>query len=134
MTHRPASSDTDAPVTGKPEPDLDRDLAHRIRDLRRALNMTARELDDLTGQGTGTTGRLERGEQRVYAAHLYRIAQATGVDIEWFCRDESVTLSPTADYEGDHHGRRLLDAYLRIEDPGVRRDVYDLIAHLAKNA
>jgi transcriptional regulator with XRE-family HTH domain len=104
----------------------------RIKMLREAVGLTAVQLDRLTSLCAGTIGRLERGDQKVYASHLFRIAQATGVDIGWFYGE------PTADTampSGTHalEQRRLLDAYLRIGDPGLKRDVFELIEALAND-
>ena len=116
-------------------------IAGRIRALRRGANLTAAKLDRLTGLGAGTIGRLERGDQKLYANHLYRIARAIGVDIGWFYREggRKEGAPPTAsDAPGatalDLEKQRLLDAYMRIQDPGLKRDVFELVETLAKAA
>ena len=103
----------------------------RIKVLREAVGVSAAQLDRQTGLAAGTTGRLERGDQRVYGSHLYRIAQATGVDVGWFYRESHDAL-----VEGSspvHETQCLVDAYMRISDPGLKRDVFELIETLAKN-
>ena len=59
-------------------------FARRIRVLRRVLGISASELDRQTGFGAGTIGRLERENQRIYASHLYRIGETTGVGVNYF--------------------------------------------------
>ncbi len=59
-------------------------FARRIRVLRRVLGISASELDRQTGFGAGTIGRLERENQRIYASHLYRIGETTGVGVDYF--------------------------------------------------
>ena len=103
----------------------------RIKLLREAVGDSAAHLDRQTGLAVGTTGRLERGDQRVYGSHLYRIAQATGIDVGWFYRE-----SHDVFVEGsgtDHETQRLVAAYMQINDPGLKRDVFELIETLAKN-
>ncbi len=53
-------------------------FARRIRVLRRVLGLSASELDRQVGFGAGTIGRLERGNQRIYASHLYRVGETAG--------------------------------------------------------
>lgn len=103
----------------------------RIKVLRAAVGVSAAQLDRQAGWAAGTTGRLERGDQRVYGSHLYRIAQATGVDVGWFYRESPNALVGGSDPE--HETQRLVDAYMRINDPGLKRDVFELIETLAKN-
>ena len=59
-------------------------FARRIRVLRRVLGISASELDRQVGFGIGTIGRLERGNQRIYASHLYRVGKITGVGVDYF--------------------------------------------------
>lgn len=59
-------------------------FARRIRVLRRVLGISASELDRQVGFGVGTIGRLERGNQRIYASHLYRVGEITGVGVDYF--------------------------------------------------
>lgn len=111
-------------------------FARRIKALREGAGLSGAELDRLTGLCPGTTGRLERGDQRVYASHLYRIAQATGVDIEWFYRSDASTPDAGMDQATGQalEKQRLLDAYMRITDPGLKRDVFELVEVLSKPA
>ncbi|MCK4939837.1 MAG: hypothetical protein KAR80_06030, partial [Rhodospirillaceae bacterium] len=59
-------------------------FARRLRVLRRVLDISACELDRQIGLGPGTIGRLERGNQRIYASHLYRVGEITGIGIDYF--------------------------------------------------
>lgn len=109
---------------------LERDIPQRIRRLRDALGLSATMLDSAAGFRQGTSGRLERGEQRVYGSHLYRISAATGVAIGWFYTESGEDASPTTHME--HEQRRLLEVYLRIRSPALRRDVFELVQSLAE--
>jgi transcriptional regulator with XRE-family HTH domain len=106
-------------------------IAARIRSLRKGLNLTGAELERLTGLCAGAIGRLERGSQKIYASHLFRIAQATGVDVGWFYRDDDDPPRDATRQDVEIH--RLLEAYMRISDPGLKHDVFELIESLAKN-
>lgn len=105
-------------------------IAARIKMLRESVGLSAVQLDRLTGLGAGTTGRLERADQKIYASHLFRIAQATGVDVGWFY-DEPDTSASCACNAHALEQQRLLDAYLRIQDSSLKRDVFELIESLA---
>ena len=107
-------------------------IPERIKMLRTALNVTAAELDRLTELSAGTIGRLERSTQRVYASHLYRIAQVTGVDVGWFYRANGE--APNIGNQHELEQQRLLEAYMRITDPVLKRDMFDLVKTLSKNA
>lgn len=108
------------------------DLPSRVKALRRGVGLTAIQLDRLAGLGSGTVGRLERGHQKIYAAHLYRIAQAVGVNISWFYQGAETDNDLASGSERDSETQRLLSAYLRISDPGLQRDVFELVESLAK--
>jgi len=113
------------------ERSLEARLPGRVKALRKALGLTAAELDRQTGACAGTTGRLERGDQRIYASHLFRIAQATGVDVGWFYREDGDAPDDASGMELEK--QRLLDAYMRIRDDGLKRDVFELVETLAKS-
>lgn len=135
-----ASGNTEQPDTRAPDPHtatvqtaalLSAAIPSRIKALRMAVGLTAAQLDQLTGLSAGTVGRLERGDQRVYASHLYRIGQATGVDVAWFYRKGNEASDIGTSHDLEMH--RLLEAYLRITDPGLKRDVFELVESLSKN-
>lgn len=120
---------TDVRDAVRPTDALDATIAQRIRDLRDALQISAAELDRIAKFGVGTIGRMERREQRVYAAHLYRIDFETGVGINYFYGTEPETSATTSAEERET--QRLLNAYLHIKDPGMKRNVYELIQSMA---
>jgi len=120
---------TDVKGTVHPAGKFDAAIAQRIRSLREALRISAAELDRRTGLNPGTIGRMERQEQRVYAAHLYRISQETGVGIHYFYGADTDTTAPSSPAEQET--QRLLNAYMHIKDPVTKRDVYELIKSIA---
>ena len=119
---------TDAPLKHSA---LDRDIPIRLKALRMSLGLSAAMMDRQAGFTIGTVGRLERGDLRVYANHLYRISSATGVAISYFydqldCPDTAANTN-TQDLEK----QRLLLAYMNIKDPTLKRDVFELVETLA---
>ena len=116
------------------EIDFDAEIPRRIKNVRSGLGISASTLDRMTGFNAGTTGRLERGDQRVYATHLHRICAATGISIGYFYalpndgpEDPSTPSAHTIELET----QRLLQAYMQIQDPRLKRDVFELVETLA---
>jgi len=110
---------------------LDHDIPIRLKALRMSLNLSAAMMDRHAGFSTGTTGRLERGDLRVYANHLFRICEATGISIGYFY-DQVDTPGAAADTDGQElEKQRLLLAYMKIKNPALKRDVFELVETLA---
>lgn len=112
------------------QPDLDASLAHRLKNLRSAIGLSAAALDARAGFYSGTTRRLERGTQRIYAAHLYRVAHATGVPVDYFYEQPSTTDTQPLPNDREAENHRFLRTFLRIQDPALKRTVFDLIKSL----
>ncbi|OEJ69177.1 helix-turn-helix domain-containing protein [Magnetovibrio blakemorei] len=115
--------------------DFDRFFPIRIKAMRLSLNLSAAMMDRHAGFSPGTTGRLERGELRVYANHLYALCAATGVPIGFFYDTlddaQSPEASPGGSYDQELEKQRLLLAFMSIKDPTIKRDVFELIETLA---
>ena len=126
----PQSTTDKNPDTDSVDDDLDKHIPHRLKALRTALGVSAATLDRQTGFNPGTIGRLERGDQRVYAAHLYRISTVTGISVSYFFEPANGD-SPQDGTSEELEKQRLLRAYMDIADPGLQRDVFELIETLA---
>jgi len=118
---------------------LDHDIPIRLKALRTSLGLSAAMMDRQSGFAIGTIGRLERGDLRIYASHLYRISTATGIAINYFyaqpdgltaTRRENGTENRNDD-DQELEKQRLLLAYLKIKDPTLKRDVFELVETLA---
>lgn len=114
-----ATTETSAPT-------LHEHIPVRLKALRTALGLSASALDRQAGFPAGTTRRLERGELRIYGAHLYRVSQVTGMPISFF-----FGLQSTGDELEKQH---LLQAYMKISNPCLKRDVFELIESLANQS
>lgn len=93
-------------------------FARRIRILRRVLGISASELDSRAGFGVGTTGRLERGEVRIYASHLYRIGEITGVGIDYFYI--GLDGEPAAENPDEAEIKYLVNCLKNVNDGHIR--------------
>lgn len=103
----------------------------RIKAMRLSLNLSAAMMDRHAGFSPGTTGRLERGELRVYANHLYALCAATGMPIGFFYDTLDDAKSTPGSNEQELEKQRLLRAFMSIKDPRLKRDVFELIETLA---
>jgi len=124
-----------APSTQMPtnKSTLDHDIPIRLKALRISLGLSAAMLDRQSGFTIGTIGRLERGDLRVYANHLYRISSATGIAISYFY-DHLDGFTANGNGNDDNQQlekQRLLLAYMKIKDPALKRDVFELVEALA---
>ena len=126
-----------APSTQMPtnKSTLDHDIPIRLKALRISLGLSAAMLDRQSGFTIGTIGRLERGDLRVYANHLYRVSSATGIAISYFY-EQLDGLTANGDENRIEGGQelekqRLLLAYMKIKDPALKRDVFELVEALA---
>ncbi|HEY9080363.1 helix-turn-helix transcriptional regulator [Magnetovibrio sp.] len=129
--HTPAGLDpTDTSLST-----LDHVIPIRLKAIRMSLGLSAAHMDRQAGFAPGTVGRLERGDLRIYANHLYRISQATGIALGYFY-NQSAASENEGHSDRDTSGQelqkqRLLLAYMNIKDPAVRRDVFELVETLA---
>jgi len=112
--------------------DLDVFISERIRSLRSFMSCSAADLDRIAGFNIGTTTRLERQVQRIYASHLYRICCATGVAIDFFYHRNVEIETSTSQYEQEKF--RLLDAYGRLENSTAKRDIFELVEAIANES
>ena len=110
---------------------LARHLGGRLARRRGELGMTASDLDGAISAPPGSVSRLEAGAKRMNAAQLYALSQALDVPVVYFFENSPVALLP---YPGDaprpetvEEAKRFIDAYFKIDDPKVRRDILGLL-------
>src|SRR5690349_14335703 len=63
---------------------IDLHVAARLRDLRIMLGLTQEQMAKLIGVTYQQAQKYETGANRVSAGRLYRIAQALGVEVDYF--------------------------------------------------
>ncbi len=110
---------------------LARHLGGRLARRRGELGMTASDLDGAISAPPGSVSRLEAGAKRMNAAQLYALSQALDVPVVYFFENSPVALLP---YPGDaprpetvEEAKRFIDAYFKIDDPKIRRDILGLL-------
>lgn len=65
---------------------LDRHIGFRILLLRNTRLLTTRQLADAIGVSRVQLDKYERGENRISAARLYRLARVGDVKLDWFVK------------------------------------------------
>ncbi len=141
-SERPQASDRE----GRPSP-IDVHVGSRIRLRRTLLGMSQERLGESLGLTFQQVQKYERGVNRVGASRLFDLSRVLDVPISFFFDDipDSVSntfgnpvgrrasgLSESGDGFGDDTLNRretleLVRAYYRINDPAVRKRVFDLI-------
>jgi transcriptional regulator with XRE-family HTH domain len=128
----------------RPSP-IDVHVGSRVRLRRTLLGMSQERLGEALGLTFQQVQKYERGVNRIGASRLYDLSRVLDVPISFFFDDMPGTVGGSQGFarrvsgfaeaqegfEDDTLHRRetleLVRAYYRIQDPAVRRRVFDLI-------
>lgn len=123
-----------------PDP-VDVQVGSRIRQRRNLLGISQEKLAAEIGVTFQQVQKYERGGNRVGAGRLYRLAKLLGVEIGFFFREDDPASAtgfaePSAEgFDADPLNRsetkELVNAYLDIPDPALRRRFLELARALA---
>ncbi|MBI2236571.1 MAG: helix-turn-helix transcriptional regulator [Magnetospirillum sp.] len=136
--------------SGRPNP-IDVHVGGRVRLRRTLLGMSQEKLGEAIGLTFQQVQKYERGANRIGASRLFDLSRVLDVPVSFFFDDISEDVqqqSPVhiikgpmglcedaAPYEPDPMTRRetleLVRAYYNIQDPQVRKRVYELAKALA---
>ncbi|MFL4971824.1 MAG: helix-turn-helix domain-containing protein [Xanthobacteraceae bacterium] len=115
------------------------EIAKRVRALRLQRGISQTELGSVLDVTFQQVQKYETGTNRISAGRLQQIAEVLDVPVTYFyagIENNEVQTSPSADTEFDllqsAHAIRLVRAYSRINDRGVRLKLLKLaecIAH-----
>jgi len=128
----------------KPNP-VDVQVGSRVRLRRNMLGLSQEKLGEAIGLTFQQVQKYERGTNRIGASRLHELSRVLDVPVEFFFDDTDPVRAPAipagfaepppAVFESDPLRRRetieLVDAYYAIEDPAVRRRLFDLAKALA---
>lgn len=125
----------------KPNP-IDVHVGSRIRLRRNMQGMSQEKLGELLGITFQQIQKYEKGSNRVGASRLQAISSILGVPVAFFFEDAPTDGSPTGfgesagtnyvvDFLSSPEGLQLNRAFVRIQDPKVRRKILDLVKTLA---
>jgi transcriptional regulator with XRE-family HTH domain len=133
---------------GFPNP-IDVHVGSRIRLRRTLLGISQERLADAVGLTFQQVQKYEKGANRVSSSRLVDLANALDVAVPYFFDEMSAGVSaqtpselmrtkqrPAIDQEQDPLAKRetleFVRAYYKIEDPAVRKRVFELTKALAK--
>ncbi|ERP97089.1 Cro/Cl family transcriptional regulator [Labrenzia sp. C1B10] len=133
---------TQMPSKKSPNP-IDIHVGSRVRLRRMMLGMSQEKLGESLGITFQQIQKYEKGTNRIGASRLQHIATVLKVPVSFFFEDapgtpeeaegfgETQPTSYVVDFLSSSEGLSLNKAFVRIEDPKVRRRIVDLVRSLA---
>ncbi len=115
---------------------LDRHLGQRLARRRRELGLSADDLDWALSGPAGSIARYENGSRSLGAAQLLALSRAVEVPVLYFFEDVPAPPAPARKGSGleslpaaknIRDAERFLDAFYKIPDARVRRDILGLL-------
>jgi transcriptional regulator with XRE-family HTH domain len=122
---------------------IDRYVGSRVRMRRMMLGMSQEKLGEALGLTFQQVQKYEKGTNRIGASRLQQIAHILQVPVAFFFEDvprqqdglHEVTDAPSAGYVSEFlastDGLSLTRAFMRIQEPKVRRRIVDLVEAIA---
>tara|TARA_R110000787_G_scaffold25998_6_gene72801 strand:+ start:904 stop:1275 length:372 start_codon:yes stop_codon:yes gene_type:complete len=117
---------------------VDIHVGSRIRMRRTLLGLSQEKLGDALGLTFQQVQKYERGANRVGSSRLYEISRILDVPISFFFEEMTGDVSsagavaPVDAVEGaQRETLELVRAYYRIDDPRVRKRVFELMKSIA---
>ena len=131
----------------KPNP-IDVQVGSRVRLRRNMLGLSQEKLGESIGLTFQQVQKYERGANRIGASRLHELSRVMDVPVSFFFDDVDPVRAPAIPggfseppaeaFDSDPLRRRetveLVDAYYAIDDPAVRRRLYELARTLAAEA
>jgi len=128
----------------QPDP-VDVQVGSRVRLRRNMLGLSQEKLGEAIGLTFQQVQKYERGANRIGASRLHELSRVLDVPVSFFFDDTDPVRAPaipggfaeppTEAFDADPLRRRetgeLVEAYFSIDDPTVRRRVYELARSLA---
>ncbi len=124
-------------MTRKGPDSVDRIVGRNIRIYRLQKGLTQTELADQLELTFQQVQKYEKGTNRVGSGRLLKIATFLGIPVTALFRGsdemEDTDKQSLFDQLAKPHANRLLQAFARIDDDGLRRSVVQLVEEIAKN-
>jgi transcriptional regulator with XRE-family HTH domain len=128
----------------KPNP-IDVQVGSRVRLRRNMLGLSQEKLGEAIGLTFQQVQKYERGANRIGASRLHELSRVLDVPVSFFFDDMDPVRAPAIPggfaeppaeaFESDPLRKRetveLVEAYYTIDDPAVRRRLFDLAKTLA---
>ena len=129
----------------KPNP-IDIHVGSRVRLRRTMVSMSQEKLGDALGITFQQIQKYEKGANRIGASRLQQISRVLSTPVAFFFEDapgssddeggfaESNSTNYVVDFLSSSEGLQLNRAFVKIENPKVRRKLVDLAKALASEA
>ena len=95
------------------------------------MGLTAIDLDRTLSTPPGTVARFEKGERAIDAVQLFALSRALKVSVLYFFeKSPALPLVRTGDVPGPEtvaEAERFLEAFIKIDDFRIRRDILGLL-------
>lgn len=132
-------------MSSTPNP-IDIHVGKRVRLRRTLLGMSQEKLGEALGLTFQQVQKYERGTNRIGSSRLYNLSQILGVPVSFFFEeihpevaeggapggDRSIGRSVEPDQLAKRETLEMVRAYYRIENPQVRKRIFELIKSLAR--
>lgn len=126
---------------------MDIHVGSRVRLRRMLLGMSQEKLGDQLGLTFQQVQKYEKGVNRIGASRLFDLSKTLGVPIDYFYEDAplpalgmaedqqgygaKVDDNPVFDFLSTREGLELNKAFVKINDPRIRRSIVELVRSLA---
>lgn len=126
--------------------DIDAHVGNRVRMRRMTLSISQEQLGEALGLTFQQIQKYEKGQNRIGAGRLFKIAQILSVPVEFFYEGLPSTISSNEDQEAiernaevqrflaSPEGHALSAAFLKISCGATRRRIVDLVNTIAKDS
>lgn len=131
-------------MTKKAPNPIDRHVGSRVRMRRMMVSMSQEKLGEALGITFQQVQKYEKGTNRIGASRMQHIATILGVPVSYFFEDAPGEPNAAGfaeagpDYVSSFltttDGLQLTKAFVRIQDPKVRRRIVDLVTAMADTA
>ncbi len=135
------------PVKGSRRPNpIDIHVGSRVRLQRMLLSMSQEKLGEQLGLTFQQVQKYEKGINRIGASRLFELSRVLGVPVQFFYDEapgvaanggalsgmaEPASESYIVNFLSSREGLELNKAFVKIEDPKVRRSIVELVRNLA---
>ena len=120
----------------------DKHVGSRVRMRRMMLNMSQEKLGDALGLTFQQVQKYEKDTNRIGASRLQQIAHILKVPVEFFFEGgpsseaagafgEAPSPAYVSDFLSSSDGLALTKAFMRIENPKLRRRIVDMVEEIA---
>ncbi|MBL4802221.1 MAG: helix-turn-helix transcriptional regulator [Emcibacter sp.] len=133
-------------IKSKPEP-VDVHVGSRVRLRRTLLGMSQDKLGKALSLTFQQIQKYERGANRIGSSRLYKLSQILDVPVSFFFDDMPAEVTGKAmgmaeagkqTFEVGQMSRRetleLVRAYYKIQDPAVRKKIFEMVKALGKSS